>query len=56
VDGNYLLSGFIDAHTHIEMSHLSARPFAATALAGGTTGAVLDPQFVQGLTGMNSSL
>lgn len=40
---SYLLPGLIDAHTHIEMSQLSAAPFAEAVLRQGTTTAILDP-------------
>lgn len=40
--GKFLLPGLIDAHCHIEMSFMSAIPFAQTVLSHGTTAAVLD--------------
>lgn len=40
--GKYLIPGLIDAHCHIEMSFMSAVPFAQTVIAHGTTAAVLD--------------
>jgi len=40
--GKYLIPGLIDAHCHIEMSFMSAAPFAQTIIAHGTTAAVLD--------------
>lgn len=43
VGGSYLLPGFIDAHTHIEMSFMSAVPYAEAVLPLGTTGIMVDP-------------
>ncbi len=40
--GKFLIPGLIDAHCHIEMSFMSAIPFARTVIAHGTTTAVLD--------------
>lgn len=40
--GKYLIPGLIDAHCHIEMSFMSAVPFAQSVIAHGTTAAVLD--------------
>lgn len=40
--GQYLLPGLIDAHTHIEMSFMSATPFAEAVMPHGTTAAILD--------------
>lgn len=40
--GKYLIPGLIDAHCHIEMSFMSAVPFAQTVISHGTTAAVLD--------------
>ena len=40
--GKYLAPGFIDAHTHIEMSLLSPTSFAETVLPQGTTSAIID--------------
>lgn len=42
-NGSYLMPGFIDAHTHIEMSYLSAVPFAEAVLPHGTTAIITDP-------------
>lgn len=40
--GKFLIPGLIDAHCHIEMSFMSAIPFAQTILSHGTTAAILD--------------
>jgi adenine deaminase len=40
--GLYLIPGLIDAHTHIEMSFMSATPFAEAILPHGTTAAIID--------------
>ena len=40
--GKYLAPGFIDAHTHIEMSLLSPTSFVEVVLPQGTTGAIID--------------
>ncbi|MEM2964123.1 MAG: adenine deaminase [Candidatus Bathyarchaeia archaeon] len=37
VEGMYLVPGFIDSHTHVEMSFLTLREFGKTALKHGTT-------------------
>lgn len=41
-DGKYIFPGLIDAHTHIEMSFMSAASFVEAVIRQGTTGAVLD--------------
>lgn len=41
--GEYLLPGLIDAHTHVEMCYASPVAFAEYALPWGTTTAVMDP-------------
>lgn len=41
-EGKYLIPGLIDAHCHIEMSFMSAVPFAQTVISHGTTAAILD--------------
>ncbi|HWQ73873.1 MAG TPA: adenine deaminase C-terminal domain-containing protein [Syntrophomonas sp.] len=40
--GKFLIPGLIDAHCHIEMSFMSAIPFAQAVIPHGTTTAVLD--------------
>lgn len=42
-EGQYLLPGLIDAHTHVEMCYASPVSFAEYALPWGTTTAVMDP-------------
>lgn len=41
-EGKYLIPGLIDAHAHIEMSFMSAIPYAKTVISHGTTAAILD--------------
>lgn len=45
IDGKelYALPGFIDAHSHVELSLLSSIPFAEAIMEKGTVAAVLDP-------------
>jgi len=53
--GAYLLPGLIDAHTHFEMSMMSAVPFAEAVIPQGTTAAIVDPHDicnVMGIEGM----
>ncbi len=38
----FLIPGLIDAHSHIEMSFMSAVPYAKTVISHGTTAAILD--------------
>lgn len=40
--GKYMIPGLIDAHSHIEMSFMSAAPFAEAVLPYGTTAAMFD--------------
>lgn len=40
--GRFLIPGLIDAHAHIEMSFMSAIPYAKTVISHGTTAAILD--------------
>ena len=42
-EGQYLLPGLIDAHTHVEMCYASPISFAEYVLPWGTTTAVMDP-------------
>lgn len=51
----YLLPGLIDAHTHIEMSQLSAAPFARAILRHGTTTAMLDPHDIVNAMGVEGA-
>ncbi|MDX9870818.1 MAG: adenine deaminase C-terminal domain-containing protein [Clostridia bacterium] len=50
--GRYLLPGLLDAHTHIEMSFLSAVPYAECVLPLGTTGIMVDPHDMVNATGL----
>ena len=42
-EGKYLVPGFIDAHTHVEMAYVSPAAFAEGVLPWGTTTAIMDP-------------
>ena len=41
--GQYIIPGLIDAHTHVEMAYVSGSAFAEAVLPWGTTTVVLDP-------------
>ena len=41
--GKYLIPGFIDAHCHIESSHLSPSEFSDAVIPMGTTTVIADP-------------
>lgn len=56
LDGAYLLPGFIDAHVHIESSHLDPIGFGAEALAKGTTAAIVDPHEIANVLGVKGLL
>lgn len=51
--GRYLLPGLIDAHVHIESSHLCPEQFAAQALPHGVTTVVADPHEIANVLGMD---
>lgn len=53
IDANdlYALPGFIDAHSHVELSLLSSIPFAEAIMEKGTVAAVLDPHDVVNVLG-----
>jgi adenine deaminase len=55
-NGKYLLPGLIDAHTHYEMSMLSAVPFAEAVVPQGTTAAMIDPHDIVNVMGMRGML
>jgi adenine deaminase len=50
--GRFLVPGLIDAHTHYEMSMMSAVPFAEAVLPRGTTGALIDCHDMVNVMGM----
>lgn len=49
--GQYVLPGFIDAHVHIESSHLIPAAFGAAALKHGTTAVIADPHEIANVLG-----
>lgn len=51
-DGPYLMTGFIDAHIHIESSMLVPYEFARTALRHGTVATVSDPHEIANVCGI----
>lgn len=54
VDGanGYLTPGFIDAHVHIESSHLCPEHFTSVAAAAGVTGIIADPHEICNVMGL----
>jgi len=50
--GRFLVPGLIDAHTHYEMSLMSAVPFAEAVLPHGTTAALIDCHDMVNVMGM----
>ncbi len=51
VSGLYLAPGFIDAHLHLESSHLTPEEFARIAVTHGTTAVVCDPHEIANVLG-----
>ena len=51
--GRYLIPGFIDAHCHIESSHLSPSEFSDAVIPCGTTTVVADPHEICNVTGLD---
>ncbi len=51
-DGDYLLPGLIDAHVHIESSHLNPISFGKAALLHGTTTIIADPHEIANVLGL----
>lgn len=51
--GRYLVPGFIDAHVHMESSHLCPEEFTALLVANGVTGVVADPHEICNVMGAN---
>ena len=52
-EGRYLIPGFIDAHCHIESSHLSPAEFSDTIVPYGTTTVVADPHEICNVCGLD---
>ena len=51
--GRYLIPGFIDAHCHIESSHLSPSEFSDAVIPCGTTTVIADPHEICNVTGLD---
>lgn len=52
VEGMYLAPGFIDSHTHVEMSFLTLREFGKAALKHGTTCVIEEPHEIANVLGL----
>ncbi len=50
--GQYVVPGLIDAHVHIESSHLCPEEFVSVLLAHGVTSAVIDPHEIANVLGL----
>ncbi len=50
-NGEYMIPGFIDAHCHIESSHLSPSAFSDTIVPFGTTTVIADPHEICNVSG-----
>lgn len=50
--GKYLIPGFIDAHCHIESSHLSPSAFSDAVVPTGTTTVIADPHEICNVSGL----
>lgn len=53
VQGAYLAPGFIDAHVHIESSHVSPAEFSRLVVPHGTTTVVADPHEICNVCGLD---
>ena len=51
--GRFLLPGLIDAHCHIESSHLSPSEFSDAVIPCGTTTVIADPHEICNVTGLD---
>lgn len=49
--GRYVCPGFIDAHVHVESSHLTPRQYAAAVVPRGITTVVADPHEIANVAG-----
>ncbi len=49
---SYLVPGFVDAHIHIELSHLCPSRFAEVVVPHGTTSVVADPHEIANVRGL----
>ena len=52
-EGRYLIPGLIDAHCHIESSHLSPAQFSDTVVPFGTTTVIADPHEICNVCGLD---
>lgn len=52
--GRYLIPGFIDAHCHIESSHVSPAAFSDLIVPKGTTTVVADPHEICNVAGLDA--
>jgi adenine deaminase len=52
LQGKFILPGFIDAHVHIESSHLSPAAFGNAILEKGTTTVIADPHEIANAAGV----
>ena len=52
-EGRYLVPGLIDAHCHIESSHLSPAQFSDTVVPFGTTTVIADPHEICNVCGLD---
>ncbi len=52
-EGRYLVPGLIDAHCHIESSHLSPSEFSDAVVPCGTTTVIADPHEILNVTGLD---
>ncbi|MBQ0071369.1 MAG: adenine deaminase [Spirochaetales bacterium] len=53
-EGQYLVPGFIDAHCHIESSHLSPSEFSNAVVPCGTTTVIADPHEICNVRGLDA--
>lgn len=52
LDGNYVVPGLINSHTHLESSLLSPEEYARAVLPHGTTTIIIDPHEIANVLGM----
>lgn len=52
-EGRYLIPGFIDAHCHIESSHLSPSEYSDAVVPTGCTTVIADPHEICNVTGLD---
>lgn len=51
ISGSYLLPGLIDAHIHIESSHMTPKAFGCAVLKKGTCAVIADPHEIANVAG-----